>query len=281
MNVLKISLLLLISLGIFENSFAGAWTQKKSMGYYKLGFRMIRATEYYGPSGKKVDIRTFSDYTTTLYAEYGLTSRITIVASIPFKRLTINRAETKSGALIFDGAARNGISDSDLGVRFGFFSMGSSVLSGEIILGLPIGSDESPDLLLTGDGEFNQSYKLQFGHSLWPKPFYFSLEGGLNNRTKGYSDEIIYAAEAGYQFNPKLFFVFKARGVETLENGDDGITGGAGGISGNDQRYLAFGPELAYKFTQSAGVVVGLQSATRTRNVMSGIVFSVGLFFNP
>lgn len=281
MNTLKIGILLLISFGMIENSFAGAWTQQKGKGYYKLGFRMVRATEYYEPNGNKLNIPTFGDYTTTLYGEYGLTRRFTLIASIPFKRLTINKQETKSGAVLFDGAARNGISDGDLGIRFGLLNMGNSVLSGEINLGLPLGSDEPQDALLTGDGEFNQSFKLQFGQSLWPRPFYFSLEGGFNNRTKGYSDEFIYAAEAGYQFNPKLFLIFKARGVETLKNGNDSAEGGAGGIFGNDQRYLAFGPELVYNFTQSSGVVAGLESATRTRNVVSGIVFSVGLFFNP
>ena len=255
---------------------AGAWTQKRGEGYYKLGLRVVRATRFYDPGGNRISIPTTGDYTTSFYGEYGLTDRLTLVADIPFKRITLNRqVERTSGFVLFDGDAKTGVADSDFGVRFGLIREGQSVLSAELLLGVPIGDDDQQNGLLTGDGEFNQLTKLQFGQSLYPKPVYFSGEVGFNNRTNGYSDEFRYGAEIGYTFHSKFLAIFRIRGVESLKNGD-GALGGMVGLFANDQSYLSYGPELVYSVDQAFGVSVGIEGATRGENVLSAAAFSLG-----
>ena len=259
---------------------AGAWTQKRGQGFYKLSFRLIRADQFYEPTGNKIDIPTLSDYTTTFYGEYGLTARLTLVANVPmFKRVTLNKqVGSNSGFVFFEGDSKSGVADSEVGARFGLLRGGSSVLSAEILFGLPIGDDSQTNGLLTGDGEFNQLIKAQFGHSFYPKPLYFSAEFGFNNRTQGYSDEWQYAAEIGYTFSNKFLVSFKLRGVESRKNGNDTVVGGMGGLFANNQSYLSYGPEVSYIINETFGISAGIESATRAENVLSASAFSFGVF---
>jgi hypothetical protein len=259
---------------------AGAWTQKRAQGFYKLSFRLIRADRFYEPTGNKIDIPTLSDYTTTFYGEYGVTDWLTLVANVPvFKRITLNKqVGSNSGFVFFEGDSKSGVADSEVGVRFGLLRGGGSVLSIEVLFGLPIGDDSQTNGLLTGDGEFNQLIKAQFGHSFYPVPLYFSGEFGINNRTKGYSDEWYYAAEIGYTFSNKFLVSFKLRGVESRKNGNDTVVGGMGGLFANNQSYLSFGPEVSYIINETFGISAGIESATQAENVLSAPAFSFGIF---
>lgn len=277
---MKRTLSLIFILTLLTGSvFASAWPQKRGHGYYRIGFRMIRADQFYEPDGTKVDIATLSEYTTTLYGEHGLSNRLTLVASVPvFKRVTLNRQVGTSGFVYFAGDAKNGIADTDVGLRFGLLQNNSTVLSAELLLGLPVGDHDHEHGLLTGDGEFNQHLKLQFGYSFYPTAAYVTGEIGVNQRSEGYSDEFHYTAELGYWLTPWLLASFKLRGVESFENGVDTVLGGAAGLYGNDQRYLAYGPEVAFLFTPALGMSLAVEGATRGRHIPAAPAFSLALF---
>ncbi len=257
---------------------AGAWTQKRGEWYYKLGLRIVRADEFYEPGGNKIDTRTIGDYTTTFYGEYGLNDWLTLVASAPiFKRITLNRQVNGRGEVLFLGDSKNGVADFDIGARVALLRAAKSVLSAEVLFGIPIGDDNQSSGLLTGDGEFNQLIKLQFGHSFFPTAIYFSGEAGFNNRTEGFSDEFGYAAELGYTFKNRLLFIFRLRGVESLKNGESSGVGGML-LFANNQSYLSYGPEINYMITRMLGVSAGIEGATRGENVLSAPAFSAGFF---
>jgi len=146
---------------------ADGWTQRRGHGYYKMGFRMVRATHYYEPGGNKIGIPTVGDYVVSFYGEYGITNRLTAVAYVPFfERITLNKQVGRdSGVALFEGDAVNGIADAEAGLRFGLLQGGATVFSVGLKLGLPIGNDQQVNALLTGDGEFNQLLTLEVGHS--------------------------------------------------------------------------------------------------------------------
>ncbi len=260
---------------------AGAWTQKKGQGFYKLSFRVIRADQFYEPSGDKMTIPTLSDYTTNFYGEYGLYDRLTLILNIPFKRATLNKQVDRNTGTVCTGcspgAAKTGIADSDVGMRLGLIRGGSSVVSAELLFGLPIGDGNLTKVLRTGDGEFNQLIKAQFGHSFHPVPLYFSSEFGFNNRTNGYSDEWHYAAEIGYTFSSRLLVSFKLRGVQSRKNGSS-TTESA--LFANNQSFLSYGSEINYIFSESFGISAAVESATRAENVLSAPAFSFGIFLS-
>jgi hypothetical protein len=274
--ILKAILSLLL---LAEVSFGGAWTQKKGSGYFQLGSQIIRANEFYEPDGNKIDITTLGDYTITIYGEYGVTENFTLFGSFPvLRRLTLNRIEGKtSGFEYFPGDSKTGVSDFDIGIKYGLARFGSTVLSASLSFGIPVGDNTQINGLYTGDGEWNQQISVGLGHS-FSAPIYLSADVGFNNRVEGFSDEMRYNFEIGYNWR-KFLFIFKASGVETLRNGADEVLGGSGGLFANNQQYLIFGPEIVYNFNDSFGFNAGAVTATRAQNVVSGIAYRFGAFF--
>ncbi len=262
-----------------EFNFANGWTQKKGNGYVQFSSRITVADEFYEPGGNKVDITTFGDYTFSFFANYGITNKLTIFGSFPFKRLTLNRIEGRnSGTVFFPGDSKNGISDFNVGLKYGLGKIGSTSFAVSLSFGIPIGDNEQPNGLYTGDGELNQQISLGFGHS-FKGPIYIAGAVGFNNRVNDYSDEFKYNFEIGYRISKPLLLMFKVNGVETLRNGGDERLGGTAGLFANNQNYLAYGPEVIYSLTEIVGLNLGAYSATRAENVVSGIAYKAGVFF--
>lgn len=262
-----------------DSANAGAWTQSRGHGFYKLGGQLIRATQFYEPDGTRITIPTFGDYTTSVYGEYGLTQRVTVVTYIPFvKRITLNKqVERTTKFVFFPGDAKTGIADSDLGVRIGLIQDGATVVSAGLMLGFPIGDHQQVNGLRTGDGEFNQFLTLQAGHSFYPVPLYVTGEVGVNNRSDGYSDELRYAVEAGYTVRQRVTLSVHARAVESFKNGESTVTGGMGGLYANNQRYFSYGPELSVLLTNAVGLTAGVDGAARGQNVLAAPMYSLGI----
>lgn len=260
---------------------AGAWTQRRGHGFYKLEGRFIYAQRFFEPDGQIIDIPTLSDYTTSFYGEYGVSNRLTLLAYVPFyKRIALNRQIGEpSGFVYFAGDSVSGFADSDMGVRIGLKQNSSTVLSARVMFGLPLGKDEQQNGLLTGDGEFNQLLALELGHSFYPLPLYFSGEAGFNNRTQGFSDEFRYAAEFGYTLWGKTTVMMKFLGVASLKNGHDNVRGGMGGLYANNVSYLALGPALFYQINKNFGVTVGIDGAAYGQNVLAAPSYALGIYF--
>ena len=275
-------LFFLIALLIVPQANAGPWPQKRSHGYYKLGFGFVQANRFYELGGNLIDIPTLSDYTVSFYGEYGFSDRITGIAYLPLmQRITLNRQVGRiTGAEIFPGAENTGVADADVGVRVGLLQKGNTVVSTTLMLGIPLGDDQHENGLFTGDGEFNQHLSLGVGHSFYPTPAYIAVEAGYNNRTQGFSDEFRFNAEAGYTIQQKLTLIGRLRGLESLDNGDDSVMGGMGGLSANNQSYLTFGFEAAYSFTNRLGISVSVEGATRGQNILSAPAYSTGLYLS-
>jgi hypothetical protein len=203
--MLKLFPFLLCFLVLNQNLFAGAWTQKKGGGYYKLDFRFLSAKKFYDGEGVKIPLNgTFKDYTIDFYGEYGLSNNITISSSfLGFKMLDY---QSNTGIAQIDDF-ETGIGDASLGLKVLLKKIGQTVLSGSITLGLPTGEGTPDGDLLTGDGEFNQAITIQAGHSLYPTPSYLNLFISFNNRNSGFSDEFRYGVEGGYSFDKNVTLI--------------------------------------------------------------------------
>ena len=259
---------------------AGAWTQPRGQGYYKLEGRFLRAGQLYGPGGEKFDIPTLGDYVLSLYGEYGTTRRVTLVVYLPIlERITLNEVVSRqTGSTLAGGDVESGFADPEVGLRVGLVQGGPTVVSAGVSLGIPAGNDQQGSGLLTGDGEFNQLLSLQAGHSFSRLPLYVSGEVGLNSRTGGFSDEFRYAAEVGYTLGRRLTLIGRVRGVDSLENGDDAVTGGTSGLFANNQEYLIYGSEIAFMFSDSFGISAKGEEIIRGRNIVAAPAYSIGLF---
>jgi protein XagA len=257
---------------------AQAWTKSKGHGFYKLDFMSIKATEVFDPHGEIIPLRTLGNYTTSLYGEYGITNKITVVGYIPFYvRNVVNKTQGRqTGTVIEQGIVNNNFGDIDLGFRFAL-PIKNVAVSANLLFGLPTGDAKQTDGLFTGDGEFNQMLKLGIGAG--KKRWWTQAAAGYNNRTKGFSDEFRYDFELGCKFfNDRFLTIFKINGIESLNNGtaNDAITG----LFSNNVEYAGIGPEFLYyaNSKKTVGISARIAGTLKGQNVLAAPSMSIGIF---
>ena len=263
---------LLMGVMILDSSIAhaGGWTQPKGRGYFKLSQQVISAESLFTANGSKTEIPTVSGYTTSLYGEFGVTDRVTLVGYMP--------VYTHFGVDAEGFDATTGVGDWDAGIRIGILTKGPTVVGLQAMAGLPLGESGGDIVLWTGDGEFNQHVSLQVGHSLYPAPAYLIGEIGYNNRKSSdsrddnYADELRYSLQAGYTIAERIGVSVWLRGVEALDRADDEFH------PRNDLEYLSFGSQIDIHVLPNAGITAGMSRFTRSHNLLDAPVWEVGLF---
>jgi protein XagA len=260
---------------------AFAWPQPKGHGFFKLDFSMIRARQFYGMDGKIIDINgsgtLLSNYTTSFYGEYGLTSRLTAIGYIPVAvRNTVNEGVGAiTGEVLQPGLENTSFGDVDLGLKYGLFKKGRWVLDATLMLGLPTGDYKDESLLYTGDGEFNQFARVDWGYG--GNRWYATGFLGINNRSKGFSEEFRYSAEAGYWLvSGKLLATARVMGVESFNNGDP--MGSGNGLFSNNVEFLSPQLALTYEIKQRWGVTAQFAGAFKGQNALASPAVSVGIY---
>lgn len=278
---------LVLGLFVSGQAHAGAWTKNTGEGYFELSGSFLRSDNFnevvdgdQGTETHHTAIPTLTDYTLNFYGEYGLHKYVTLVASLPLlRRVTLNRQvfrrtlETVPGA---DGAQNNNIGDAEAGARLKLLSMAGIALSGEFKIGIPTGDSADPNGLNTGDGEWNALGSFLAGYSFSTIPVYMTGEATLNLRTSGFSEEVRYLVEAGWSPIENLSIAGRIRGVESFRNGDSEFLGMTGG---NEIRYTAIEPLVAYKFG-GFGVVAKATFNTRVQNTVTGSSVGLGIFLD-
>ena len=278
MNRQRIFTTLLLSATLSTAFAGGGWPQPRGGGFFKLGQNAIIAGRYFQPDGSIEDIRTISLYTTSLYAEYGLTDRLTAIAYVPFfVRSTLNAESFTAGATTIPADFVNSFGDTNLGVKYGLLIGGPIVMSVGLTLGLPLGATAGGEtgILQTGDGEFNQLVTVEASRAFGA--FYSTVLLGFNNRTNDFSDEFRYGVEAGYTFGGKLIAQLRVFGVSSFMNGE--ARGGAGNsIFANDTEFLSITPEVAYNLTDKVGVSASVGGAVFGKKILASPNFGVGVY---
>lgn len=273
MKTLAITTTLLITLFSTSDLLAGGWTQPKGGGFGKIDAYIINAGNVFDDDGESVSIPDYRFLSTNLYAEYGITEKLTGIIYFPF--LVSSESDPFVGDESFSNSS---VGDLDVGVRYGLLRSDRMVVSGVLMLGIPTGSADEDELLWTGDGEFNQIIKAEAGFSL-PASIYAVAGLGFNNRSQGFSDEVIFDIEAGIGlFDQQLFFALKSSGRLPMDNGDEDVTGGYGMFS-NNTGYVSFGPELTYIMKNGLGFSLNTYGAFFGRNLLAAPSYSAGIVY--
>lgn len=267
-----------LTLALSSQVQSGAWTQPSGQGYYEVATSMLRGDDYRDREGFETLIPTLAEYTISFYAEYGVREDLTLVAYMPlFKRVTLNEQVGRGSDFVyFGGDAVHGIADAELGLRYRLLKTEAGVLSAAVDLGLPIGDDTHPNGLLTGDGEFNQRLAVMYGHSLYPLPAYVGLEVAYNLRHGGYDDDLSVTTEAGITWR-RCSLGLRIQALESMDNGDDAVSGGAGGLYGNHRRFVSIGPRLGISLGQAVELSTSVTMTTRLRNGIAAPTWTMGL----
>jgi hypothetical protein len=250
---------------IFANyAFAQAWTHNKGKGFYKLDLSTIQSKKRFNNDGEIVDDEKLNNSSANLFADFGLSDRITLTAMVPIVRVAT------------DITSNTTLADIDIAMRYAIKKSGLA-MSLMTLIGIPNGDNKNSQGLLTGDGEFNQliKYNIGSGGNKW----WTQLGFGFNNRTKGYSDEIRYEGEAGYKLmGDKLLAILKIGGISSLDNGTINLPSRRG-LYANEVEYFAPAIELMYYFNKHVGASLRAAGAgSGARNVQASPQFSLGVF---
>ena len=220
---------------------AQAWTQEAGHAYVKISQSFAAASSRYDADGTVVPYNettngSFRDRSTYLYGEFGVTSQLTLAASVPYKRIyitdemfgpTFERESFAWGTAIV--GARY-----DIGPALGLSPDGPTVLAANFGVGIPMGYTRNYDPAV-GPGQLDLQATLNIGRSLWPLPAYVQAGLGYRRRTssfgfsaatvcmndlvdadghacladedarRNYGDEFLFSAAGGVTLGPFLF----------------------------------------------------------------------------
>lgn len=242
---------------------------------------MIRARQFFANDGKIIDLNgagtQLSNYTFSFYGEYGLTERLTLIGYVPFLvRNTVNKGVGRiTGEVLQPGLENTAFGDADLAFRYNFFKRGAWVVSASLTLGLPTGDSKNADLLYTGDGEFNQLIKAEWGYGA--NRWYTTGQLGLNNRTRDFSEEWRFLVEAGYWAVPrKLLLQVRVQGTQSFNNGNP--MGSGTGLFANNVEFISPQIGVVYEFGERWGISVNAAGALQGRNALASPALSAGVF---
>jgi hypothetical protein len=290
-----------------------AWLQPKGGYYFKVSGSYLDTDTEFNFTGDRQDVfaddeslseTSFSEFSLTTYFEYGLLDHLTLVASLPIKRITSE--ETSSlGPLLPDARVeRTSAGPSDLVVSarvpsplrylsplwYLFGDRAAFALQGGVKI--PLGYDENPeknDLPLPplGTGKVDFEIHETAGLSLYPLPAYLSAGIGFRVRGGELNDEWIFNAEAGYTAGP-VFLKLRFDGLQntipppnlsgsTFTSFSAGTT--VGDIVAGDQDVLKLNPAVAYYVTERFAVNAEVFHVLEGKNTVAGTSFVLGLVY--
>jgi len=279
--------IIILSVFVICSTYAGGpWPQPKGKGYFKLSEWWTVFSEHYTDTGAKDPNLTTGVFNTAIYAEYGLTDRLTTVVNVPFlsRNYMNNLRSATTNEIIVNGEAINTIGDIDLGLKFGL-TKGRIPIALTLTLGIPTGETGAGSLnaLQTGDGEFNQMLQLDAGggFNLGKLSAYLSGFVGVNNRTNGYSEELRLGLELGVGiFNQRLWLSGRLNIVESFKNGDTAETVTSTSLFANNSEFTTLGIEGNLYVTKNIGISAGVAGALRGEIIAAAPSYTVGIFYD-
>lgn len=273
--------LFLLMLNYSTSATAQGWTKGKNEGYFNLAQSFIQSSKFYSPEGKVIDIRTTGLYSTSVYGEYGITSRLTAMANVPlYVRNTFTEIQYIQSGRTVPKDQLSSFGDTELGLKYGFFQKKPVVLAVTFIAGIPTGNNAGGEskILQTGDGEFNQLLRVDASHSFYPKPFYVSAYSAFNNRTSGFSDEFRYGFDLGYT-GKKFNAIFHLNSIMSFNNGSPAGANVNNGIFSNNLEMVLPSIEFAYELYKNFGVSVAAAYPLSGQNLLNSPSYKGAIYY--
>jgi len=271
-----------------EQGLAGAWTQARGKFYSRLAYEQYSADEYYNENGDTIGYSPgdskkrnfeYDEDLTSLYLEYGVTDKLTLVASLNYKEAEW-RYKAGSGVAVDKVAKTAGPGDQELGVKYQLLTTENGVLSIQGMYKTPEGYDEDDTGALEiqrGDAQEDYDVRLLYGQSLYPMiPGYFNMEAGYRLRAQEPADEFRYVLEVGVDFTSWFYGRVKLDGSANLGNSDDSLGTIADiNTNGNEVNIGKLDMALGFKITDHLGLEAVYRPELYGENTTKG--YSLGL----
>lgn len=299
---MRLLLLLLVLLLPLTDAAAQAWPQSAGGVYAKLSYGQADAQTQFDFEGEErpyadgVTDGAFEDRSAYLYAEYGLTDRLTLVGLLPFKTLTTRDLDFRYEA--------QALGSPQLGARYALTDLldlagTPHTLSASAAVAFPLGyaRNRTPAV---GTGQVDVQAGLHYGVSLYPLPLYVQAGGGYRHRSglyglsttvdcepgtsigctldemPDYDDELFYTAELGASDGRWVLAQALVQGVaSTREPQPERIT--ADGAIPTRQRWLKVGGGLTVYPLPGVGLSVQAFATPSGANTIRSTDLFVGL----
>lgn len=281
---LLLSILLLFSV-FFSATAQSGWVRSKGSLYSQLSFYQFSSDRYYNIDGDlRDDGATLTSQIFSLYGEYGITSRLTIIANFPL--LMRNQFSTTEAVA--------SLGDFRLDLKYGFnqerlpisISVGVEAPTGQSDLFAKAKAPNDFGIieeinLPTGDGEWNILTTVAISKSLLQGKGYATIFGTYNYRTEGYSGQVRLGAEIGYQPLMDLWIYAK---LFSQFQGIIGNTQDASFFRGEGTSFSRISLGGQYMITKNWGLNASYflpvnDFITSFQNVYQAPAFSVGIVF--
>ncbi len=285
----SIAIAILFSVFITTDVFGGGpWTKAKGKYYFKLSEWSLKFDQHYTDSGLIDPNITTGIYNTFLYAEYGLSDRLTTIfnGSLFSRNVMNNLRSATNNDILVQGDAINAIGDIDLAFKYSLSKPGAQIpIAVSVLLGVPTGVTGKGEFgnLQTGDGEFNQQLQIDIGKGFNFKSnsAYYSAYAAVNNRTKGFSEEFRFGAEFGLGiFNSRLWLSSKLNFIRSFKNGELSEEVNSTSIFANNTEFTSLGVEANLYLTEKIGISANYTSALSGRIIAAAPSYSFGIFID-
>ena len=294
-----------------DAALAGAWTMNQGGLYTKLSYNRYVTDSIFGPGGGRNALPNkakFYDNNVTFYGEYGLTDRLTLSASLPYKNLRSSYwrdyEEDDQDKREYVVKRYHGGGDVEVGLKYGLLQ--TPFVGAVQFLYKNAGLYTSRETVMPGNNQSDYEVRLLAGKSLWPFPGYCGAEVGYRFRTKAPSDEFKYLLEFGMDITQKLSLRLKLDGTKSMHNAQrvsapkpqrsayvDEETGQVivaqntsvtSAASGNPSLGLSYDlgkveTALNYKFTERWSGEVAYTTYPYGKNISPGRMYSIGIVY--
>jgi hypothetical protein len=288
-------LVLLICCSFVELQAGGPWTKKKGEGYVQFAAYAIPPISRLSINAYRTKFlnRTVFDATGEFYAEYGLTKRLTLSASLPIKFVSSGQQlQTVDSSLL--GNRPVGLPSEvldagnlvDLGnIRLaGKYSLLSKKihLSAHALISAPTAIQEyDPNTALRTAYPcwgFQPSMSIGYGK----EKMYTYLETGMNFRTHDYSHQWVANFEIGWRIGKRAYFAIALDAVICLPGGADvpnSTQEVQTGLYVNNQNFVAFTLKGIIPVSDHVGINISLSGGLWANNVQQGPNIGLGVYY--
>ena len=240
--LLALVFLLVVSPVVYGQS---GWVRQKGEVFGQLSLARFQSDRYFNLDEEEVSTSTFMQNNLYLYAEYGVTEHLTIIANMPLLRghgFETTDPVWGTGDLRID--AKYGILQQTLPISFGIGVEAPVARANRFAENEDgLGNVNLP----TGDGEWNFWATVAVSASLHPLPAYINLSGGFNKRTSydgiNLRDQWVANSQAGYLFFQKLWLQLSLGVAQSLGEAEGLVSF----VRGDGTAFTQYGLSLAYE----------------------------------
>lgn len=277
MPLIKTFLCCFILTHLAAPGYAGGWPQPKGGYFLKLSEWWIASDQHFDMNGQvQTNTHEFGYYSTNLYAEYGLSNRVTGILYFPFLNYTYSIPPSRVGKL-----SAWAMGDAEVGLKYALVYNKPIAVSIQFLFGIPSGKKQGDIIggLHTGDGEWNETIKLEAGSGfrLGSAEGWWNVMGGFNIRSNDFADEVLYGFESGLKLsNNKITIIAWIGGIESVGEGNQPVTPQS--LFSNKREFLSLAPEAIYHVSETWGITAGVGTALSGQNIFANPTFSLGVF---